>query len=132
VIVGAEAFFCTEFTRLSRRDHAFGRFSDLGHERVAGRLDRNLVVPADGDFVFAVRASQPRLRLGGTMLISGDGPDNQGIRTFIAPLRQGTYPLSLEFVTATDNPPLYLAVFRCTDDQPEWWTQRPWVELSGR
>lgn len=107
-------------------------FKDLGRERVAGRIDRNLVVPADGYFVFAVRAGQPRLRLGGTMLISDDGPGNQGFRTFIAPLRQGTYPLSLEFETATDNPSLYLAVFRCLDDQPEWWTQRPWAELRGR
>jgi predicted alpha/beta superfamily hydrolase len=105
---------------------------DLGRERVAGRLDRNLVTPTDGYFIFAVRASQPRLRLGGTTLISDDGPDNQGMRTFIVPLRQGTYPLSLEFVTATDNPSLYVAVFRCTDDQPEWWTQRPSIELRGR
>jgi hypothetical protein len=66
------------------------------------------------------------------MLISNDGPDDQRARGFIAPLRQGTYPLSVDFVTATDNPSLYLAVYRCMDDQPEWWTQRPWVELSGR
>ena len=105
---------------------------DLGRERVAGRLDRDLVVSADGYFVFAVRASQPRLRLGATTLISDGGPDNHGIRTFIVPLRRGTYPLSLEFLTATGNPALWLAVFRCTDEEPEWWTQRPWVELSGR
>jgi predicted alpha/beta superfamily hydrolase len=104
----------------------------LGLVRVAGRLDRNLVVPADGYFIFVVRASRARLRLGGTMLITNDVQDDQRWRSFIAPLRQGTYPLSVDFVTASGNPSLYLAVYRCVDDQPEWWTQRPWVELSGR
>jgi hypothetical protein len=90
------------------------------------------VVPADGYFIFVVRASRARLRLGGTMLITNDVQDDQRWRSFIAPLRQGTYPLSVDFVTASGNPSLYLAVYRCVDDQPEWWTQRPWVELSGR
>lgn len=102
---------------------------DSARERVAGRVDRVLDVPADGYFVFAVHASRAHLRLGGTQLISIDGPDDQGERTFVAPLRRGTYRLSVDFVSPTDNPSLYLAVFRCTDDQPEWWKQRPWVEL---
>jgi predicted alpha/beta superfamily hydrolase len=104
---------------------------DLGRDRVAGRVDRNLEVAADGYFVFAVRASQVRLRLGGATLISNEGPDDQRVRTFIAPLQKGTYRLSIDFVTATDNPSLYLAVYPCSDDQPEWW-QRPSIELTGR
>jgi predicted alpha/beta superfamily hydrolase len=104
---------------------------DPGRERVAGRIARNLVIPADGYFVFAVRADQARLRLGNTLLISKDATDEQGVRSFIVPLEQGTYQLSFDFVAATSNPSLWLAVFRCPDDQPEWWTQRPWAELSG-
>lgn len=104
---------------------------DVGRERVAGRLDRNLEIPADGYFIFMVRASQARLRLGGTTLITNDGPDDQHMRVFIVPLRRGTYPLSVDFVTATENPSLYFAAFRCEDDQPKWWEQKPWVELSG-
>ncbi len=106
-------------------------FKGLGRDRVAGRVERNLVVPADGYFIFAIRANQAHLRLGGTTLISNEGPDDQTVRTFIAPLRQGTYPLSVDFVTATDNPSLYLAVYRLAEDQPEWW-QHAWVELDGR
>ena len=102
---------------------------DAGRERVAGRLDRMLEIPADGYFVFAVHASQSRLRLGATTLITNDGPDERRMRSFIVPLRRGSYPLSVDFVTATENPSLYVAVFRCEDDKPAWWTQRPWLEL---
>jgi predicted alpha/beta superfamily hydrolase len=105
---------------------------DLGRDRVAGRLTRNLSVPADGYFIFALRASQSRLRLGDTTLISDPGPDDQRMRSFIAPLRQGTYLMSVDFVTTTENPSLEVAVFRYADDQLQWWDQRPLVELGSR
>lgn len=107
-------------------------FNDLGRERVSGRLSRNLAIPADGYFIFAVRASQARLRLGNTTLISNNGPDDQRMRTYIVPLKQGRYTLSLDFVTATTNPSIWLGIFRCADDKPQWWTQPPWLEVSGR
>lgn len=107
-------------------------FRDLGRERVAGRLTRDLLIPADGYFVFAVRASRAHLTLGDTTLISNDGPDDQRMQTFIVPLRQGAYALSVDFVTTTANPSLHLGVFRCSDEQPEWWARPPWIELTGR
>ena len=105
---------------------------DIGRERVAGRLIRTLVVPSDGYFIFALRASRGRLRLGNTVLISNEGPDDQRMRSFLAPLRAGSYPLSVDFVTATEHPSLYLAVFRYADDQPKWWNQHPWMEVGAR
>jgi hypothetical protein len=105
---------------------------DLGRERVTGRLVRNLAIPADGYFILGVHASRARLRLGNTVLISNDGPDEQRMQSFIVPLKKGTYPLSIDFESTTANPSLYLAIVRCTDDQPQWWTQHPWLELSAR
>jgi hypothetical protein len=105
---------------------------DLGRERVAGRLVRNLAIPADGYFIFGVRASRARLRLGDTLLISNDGPDDQRMQSYIVPLKKGTYPLSIEFESTTANPSLYLGIVRCTDAQAQWWTQRPWLEFSAR
>ena len=105
---------------------------DIGRERVAGRLVRTLVVPADGYYIFALRASPGRLRLADTMFISNEGPDDQRMRSFIVPLRRGSYPLSVDFVTATEHPSLYLAVFRCADDEPKWWNRPPWIEFSAR
>jgi len=106
--------------------------SDLGRERVTGRLVRNLSIPSDGYYIFGMRASRARLRLGGTQLISNDGPDDQRMHSDIVPLRRGIYPLSIDFESATGNPSLYVAVVRCTDDRPQWWTQHPWIELSAR
>jgi predicted alpha/beta superfamily hydrolase len=105
---------------------------DLGRERVAGRLLRNLAVPADGYVIFGVRASRSRLRLGDLVLISNDGPDDQRMQSFLVPLKKGTYRLSIDFESATANPSLYLGVARYRDDQPQWWTQQPWIEFSAR
>jgi predicted alpha/beta superfamily hydrolase len=105
---------------------------DLGRERVTGRLVRNLAIPADGYFILGVHASRARLRLGNTLLISNDGPDEQRMQSFIVPLKKGTYPLSIDFESATANPSLYFAIVRCADDQPQWWTQHPWLEFSAR
>ena len=105
---------------------------DPGRERVTGRLTRNLAIPADGYFIFGVHASRERLRLGNTVLISNDGPDEPRVQSFIVPLKKGTYPLSIDFESATANPSLYVEIVRCSEDQPQWWTQRPWLELRTR
>lgn len=104
---------------------------DLGRERVAGHLTRNLSVPADGYYIFVLRASRSRLLLGNTVLISNDGPDEQRMQSFIVPLKEGTYRLSIDFESATANPSLYLGVGRCTDAKQQWWTQRPPLEFTA-
>jgi len=104
----------------------------LGLERVAGRLDRNLAIPADGYYVFGVHGSHAHLRLGDTALISNDGPDER-MQSFLVPLRKGVYPLSVDFESATEDPSLYVAVAQLPDAHTRWWAQPPpWLELKSR
>lgn len=106
-------------------------FRDLGLERVAGRVERQLVIPSDGYFVFVVHANQSRLRIGDTTLISNDGPDDQRFRTFLAPLERGIYSLLVDFVTATKTPSLWVAVYRA-DERTQWGEQPEWAVLRGK
>ncbi len=108
---------------------AFNTFSE---KHFALRLQRRLLIPEDGYYVFFVDADQARLKLNDSVLISDDGKSGHRTQTYLAPLRRGTYSLSIDVLRTGDSSGLHLGVIQYHDKEPVWWNKKAWLELDGQ
>jgi predicted alpha/beta superfamily hydrolase len=104
--------------------------SSFSVPRVAGHVYRRLDVLEEGYFVFVVKADEAQLHLGVANLITAKGDRGRRTQSYLAPLRRGSYALSLDFVESTKDAQLHLAVIQCKDGLPIWWDQQPWLSLD--
>ena len=93
-----------------------------GRDEFAVAVTRNLIVRADGYYVFHVEATDnARLTVAGTDLIDMDGSQGHRDEAILAPLQRGTYALRLEYRHPLKDSEVDLHVFRNQDDHVEWW-----------
>lgn len=93
-------------------------------------VTRNLVVDADGYYVFLVESSdKARLTVAGKRIAEVDGADGDGVATIVEPLQRGTYTLRLEGRHPDKDTHVDLQVFRDSDDT-QWWKHLI-LQLSG-
>lgn len=96
----------------------------------AGTATRDLVVDADGYYVFLVESSdKARLTLAGKRIAEVDGSKGEPVRTIVEPLQRGTYVLRFEGRHPAKDTRVDLQVFRDSDDT-EWWKHSV-MRLSG-
>lgn len=97
-------FEASAWPRLRGKPFAQGRTQGLDKDRVdkpvvAGYLEHNYTIPADGYYLFVVGTSdKARLIVNGKTLLDLSSPDKMVVRPFIVPLRAGVYPVRLEFL----------------------------------
>jgi hypothetical protein len=108
---------------------SLGRF---GESTLVVSVHRRLRVLEDGYYVFAVDADRARLGLDGATVISNNGDLGHRTITYLAPLRRGVYSLSVDLLRANAGSRLHVVVMQCNEKEPVWWTQRPWLELTGK
>jgi hypothetical protein len=104
--------------------------SSFSVPRVAGHVYRRLDVLEEGYFVFVVKADEAQLHLDVANLITAKGDRGRRTQSYLAPLRRGSYVLSLDFVESTKDAQLHLAVIQCKDGLPIWWTPQPLLSLD--
>jgi predicted alpha/beta superfamily hydrolase len=127
------------WTRL-RRSKAFKtfdtdkdmRFADAGRDTFAGSVERNLDIPSEGYYVFAVLSNDKvHLSVAGRPLIDNDGARGHSKQAFIVRLQRGVYPIGLQFQRAVNTEDVSMIVFQCKDGEPEWW-KNTLFEVSSR
>jgi predicted alpha/beta superfamily hydrolase len=104
----------------------------FGEAALVVSVHRRLRVLEDGYYVFAVDANRARLGLDGATLISDNGDLGHRTVTYLAPLRRGVYSLSVDLLKADAGSRVRVLVIQCNEKEPNWWTQKPWLELSGK
>jgi len=104
--------------------------SSFSVPRVSGHVYRRLDVLEAGYFVFVVKADEAQLHLGDANLITAKGDRSRHMQSYLAPLRRGSYILSLDFVESTKDSQLHLAVIQCKDGLSMWWKPQPWLSLD--
>jgi hypothetical protein len=106
------------------RTEAVERVRDLPRPddgRFSASVTRELVVDADGYYVFLVESSdKARLTVGGKHIADVDGSDGDPMATIVEPLQRGTYVLRLEGRHPAKDTHVDLQVFRDSGDA-EWW-----------
>jgi hypothetical protein len=65
-------------------------------------------------------------------LISNNGDLGHRTVTYLAPLRRGVYSLSVDLLRANAGSQAHVVVIQCNEKEPNWWTQKPWLELNGK
>jgi predicted alpha/beta superfamily hydrolase len=108
---------------------SLGRF---GESALVVSVHRRLRVLEDGYYVFAVDADRARLGLDGATLINNNGDLGHRTVTYLAPLHRGVYSLSVDLLRANAGSQVHVAVIQCNEKEPNWWTQKPWLELNGK
>lgn len=87
----------------------------------ASSVERDLVVDADGYYVFYVQSSdKARLTVTGKILVDLDASTGHREQALVEPLRRGTYRLRLEIRHPEKDTRLGFSVFRDEGDA-EWW-----------
>lgn len=104
----------------------------FGESALVVSVHRRLRVLKDGYYVFAVDADRARLGLDGATLISNNGDLGHRTVTYLAPLRRGVYSLSVDLLRANAGSQAHVVVIQCNEKEPNWWTQKPWLELNGK
>jgi len=93
-----------------------------GRENFAAAFERDLAIPADGYYVFYLKAAdQARLTLSGKPLIELDGAKGSRETAFVVPLRSGVYHARLEFRHPAKSANVELSVFQNRDGEDRWW-----------
>lgn len=89
--------------------------------RFSASVTRDLVVDADGYYVFLIESSdKARLTVGGKRIAAVDGSKGEPVATIVEPLQHGTYELRLEGRHPDKDTHVDLQVFRDSGDA-EWW-----------
>jgi len=89
--------------------------------RFSASVTRDLVVDADGYYVFLVESSdKARLTVAGKPIADVDGSGGKPFKTIVEPLQRGTYVLRLEGRNPGKDTHVDLQVFRDSGDA-EWW-----------
>ena len=87
----------------------------------SGSVTRDLVVDADGYYIFLVESSdKARLSVAGKRIAEVDGTDGNPVATIVEPLQRGTYTLRLEGRHPDKDTHVDLQVFRDSGDAA-WW-----------
>jgi predicted alpha/beta superfamily hydrolase len=124
------AFYPAEARTNFKRSKAFKtfdtdkdlRFVDAGRGTFFGTVERNLDIPADGYYVFAVLSNDKvHLSVAGRPLVDNDGARGHSKQAFIVRLQRGVYPTRLQFQRAANTEDVSMIVFQCKDGEPEWW-----------
>jgi predicted alpha/beta superfamily hydrolase len=104
-------------------------FSGAGRDAFAGSVERNLDIPAEGYYVFAVASSnKTRLSIAGRPLLDSDG----GRPAYIVPLQRGVYRVRLELQRTPNTGDVSMSVFQCKDGEQEWWKNELFKVSSRR
>jgi hypothetical protein len=87
----------------------------------ASSVARDLVVEADGYYVFYVESSdKARLTVAGKVVADVDGSNGRREHALVQPLRRGTYAVRLEVRHPEKDTRVGFSVFRDEGDA-EWW-----------
>ncbi len=87
-------------------------------------IEGQLVIPAEGYYVFYTQAAQQvKLSLAGRLIIDGSHPDEQGNHSFVLPLKKGGYSFRLELLSQDKSNNLHFSVYQQRKhSKDEWWT----------